>query len=465
MSLLARIPAGGCLTTPTSSGTRCTDALDKLRPRILDSLIPHQRDFCVDRDTKILGLCAGFGAGKTRALCAKVIIQATYNPNTVMAVFEPTNIMIRDVWLREFDLFLEEFDIPHDFRVSPQPEYTIHTPSGTTSLLCRATETFNRIRGQNLSFACADEIDTSPQLIAEKAVEMILARLRGGSLPQLALASTPEGYRAMHRLFVQDFHDAEATSNVERLTTLQRERRLIRARTADNPHLPPGFIDTLKSAYPPQLLASYLEGQFANLENTTVYSYFDRDTHWCDTEIEPDDRLFVGCDFNINAVFTEILVRRDSEFHVVAEHHPKDTPTMVRLLQDTYKSHFKAGEIVIIPDAASRHRSTTNAAESDLSILRKAGFSIKNQLANPPIEDRVNCVNMLLLANRLRVHNRCRYLIRALEQQAYDSSGKPAKGRGGLDDPSGPVDALGYAAYKLAPLRRYATGSSSFPTY
>ena len=468
MSLLARIPAGGCLTTPTSSGTRCTDALEKLRPRILDSLTPHQLAFCVDRDTKILGLCAGFGAGKTRALCAKVVIQATYNPGTVMAIFEPTNIMIRDVWLREFDLFLEEFDIPHDFRVSPQPEYTIHHPSGTTSLLCRATETFNRIRGQTLSNAFADEIDTSPQSIAEKAIEMMLARLRGGTQPQLALASTPEGYRAMHRLFVQDFHDAEAVDTEEsreRLATLQRERRLIRARTADNPYLPPGFIDTLKSTYPPQLLASYLEGQFANLENTTVYSYFDRDTHWCDTEIEPEDRLFVGCDFNINAVFTEILVRRADEFHVVAEYHPKDTPTMARLLQETYRSHFAANNIIIIPDAASRHRSTTNAAESDLSILRKAGFPIKSQLANPLIEDRVNCVNMLLLANRLRIHNRCRYLIRALEQQAYDSSGKPAKGRGGLDDPSGPVDALGYAAFKLAPLRRYATGSSSFTTY
>jgi PBSX family phage terminase large subunit len=465
MSLLARIPAGGCLTTPTSSGTRCTDALEKLRPRILDSLTPHQLDFCMDRETKILGLCAGFGAGKTRALCAKVVIQATYNPGTAMAIFEPTNIMIRDVWLREFDIFLEEFDIPHDFRVSPQPEYTLHTPSGTTALLCRATETFNRIRGQTLSNAFADEIDTSPQAIAEKAIEMMLARLRGGTQPQLSLASTPEGYRAMHRLFVQDFHDAQATNDEKRLAALQKERRLIRARTADNPYLPPGFIETLTSTYPPQLLASYLEGQFANLENTTVYSYFDRDLHWCDTEIESDDRLFVGLDFNINAVFTEILVRRGSEFHVVAEHHPKDTPTLVRLLTETYSHHFKTGEIVIIPDAASRHRSTTNAAESDLSILRKGGFSIKNQLANPFVEDRVNCVNMLFMSNRLRIHRRCRYLIRALEQQAYDSTGKPAKGRGGLDDPSGPVDSLGYAIYKLAPLRRYATGTSSFATY
>jgi hypothetical protein len=465
MSLLARIPAGGCLTPPTGTGTRCTETEESLRTRIFDSLLPAQKDFCLDTTTKILGFCAGFGAGKTRGLAAKCLLMAMDNPGTVMAVFEPTAVMVRDVWMRAFDSFLEDFDIPYDFRVSPSPEYIIHHPTGTTTLLCRATETWNRLRGQTLSAVLADEIDTSPQEIAQKAVEMMLARLRGGTQPQLVMASTPEGYRAMHRLFVQDFHDAEAVGDLDRVANLKKERRLIRARTSDNPYLPAGFVESLQSAYPPQLLASYLEGQFANLENTTVYYAFDRDTHWCDTAIEEDDRLFVGCDFNVGAVFAEVIVRRGPEFHVVAEHHPKDTPALVRLLHETYPDHVAAGNVVIVPDAASRHRSTANAAESDLALLRKAGFSIKNQLANPPVADRVNCVVMLLLSNRLRVHSRCRYLIKALEQQAYDTTGRPGKGRGGLDDLSGPVDALGYAAYKLAPLQRYATGGSNFVTY
>jgi hypothetical protein len=294
---------------------------------------------------------------------------------------------------------------------------------------------------------------------------MMLARLRGGIKPQLALASTPEGYRALHRLFVQDFHDAEATNDLDRLATLKKERRLVRARTADNPYLPEGFIDSLLSNYPPQLIASYLEGQFANLENTTVYEHFDRDLHWCDTVIEEDDRLIIGVDFNVNAVFAEVIVRRGNEFHVAAEHYPKDTPALVRLLKETYPHHHAVGNIAIVPDAASRHRSTANAAESDLSILRKGGFSVKNQLANPPIADRVNCLNVLLIANRLKVHNKCRYLVKALEQQSYDATGKPEKGRGGLEDISGPVDALGYCLYKLAPLQRYATGGSNFTTY
>ena len=448
MSVLSVIAGGNVLEKPQHTGTRCTETYEGMRERIYEGLLPAQRDFVDDMEHKILGFCAGFGAGKTRALCAKAIFLAMDNPRTVGAVFEPTHIMIRDVWMRAFDDFLEEYGIEHDFRVSPQPEYVLHHPNGPVTVLCRATETYNRIRGQTLSFVLADEIDTSSHEIAQKASEMMLARLRGGVKPQLAVASTPEGYRWMYNTFIENGDNPD--------------RRLIRAKTTDNPYLPEGFVESLYQNYDPQLIASYIEGEFTNLANTTVYAAYDRDRHWCDTEIQPDDRLLIGVDFNVGAVFTEVLVRRGDEFHAVAEHYPKDTPALVRLLQETYPDHLAAGNLVIIPDAASRQRTTTNSSESDLSLLKKGGFVVKAQTANPPVSDRINCINVLLLANRLLVHPRCKYLVKSLEQQAFDKTGKPEKGIGGLDDISGPVDALGYGCYYLAPLRRFATGGSNF---
>jgi len=68
----------------------------------------------------------------------------------------------------------------------------------------------------------------------------------------------------------------------------------------------------------------------------------------------------------------------------------------------------------------------------------------------------------LLLNNRLRIHPRCKYLIRALETQTYNSKGTPDKSGSGLEDKSGPVDAMGYVIYSLAGLRRYQTGGSNF---
>jgi PBSX family phage terminase large subunit len=451
VSLLGSIPGGKCLEPPINTNTRCRETREQIRDRIYAGLLPAQREFVDCTDRKIIGYVAGFGAGKTHSLCALAVLRALDNVNTVAAVFEPTHIMIRDVWVRSFDDYLDANGIDYDFRVSPQPEYRLHVPGGTVTLLCRATETYNRIRGQNLSYCIADEIDTSSAEIAQKATEMMLARLRGGKNPQLAVASTPEGFRWMYRTFVE----AEDQS----------DRHLVRARTLDNPHLPPGFVDSLYKNYPPQLLAAYLEGQFTNLNSTTVYPYFDRDLHWTDTVVQPDDRLFIGIDFNVGCCFVEVCVRRGDEFHFIDEYHPKDTPSVVKKIQELYPDHIARGNVVVIPDAASRQRTTTNASESDLALLRKGGFTVKAQPANPALEDRINAMNVLMISNRFRVHTRCRYLIRSLETQAFDDKGRPDKSGRGIEDKSGPVDAAGYIVTALAGLRRYATGGSNFRTY
>jgi hypothetical protein len=240
---------------------------------------------------------------------------------------------------------------------------------------------------------------------------------------------------------------------------------MIKAKTTDNPHLPPGFIDSLYQNYDANLIASYIEGEFTNLENTTVYHPFDRDKHWTDEEINNEDRIFIGIDFNVAACFCMTIVRRGDEFHVVEEHYPKDTPAVVEKLINTYPDQLEKENLVVIPDAASKQRTTTNASESDLSLLKKGNFIVKSQSSNPLVADRVNCVNVLLLANRLKVSNKCKYLIKSLEQQTYDKTGKPTKGIGGLDDVSGPVDALGYAISYLAPLRRWSSGGSTIRIY
>lgn len=451
MSLLSHLADGPILEKPTGLTTRCPVSESEYRERIATTLLPAQKEFVEDNDTLILGLCAGFGAGKTRALCAKICLDAMDQAGTVMAVFEPTHILLRDVFCRSFDDFLEEMEIEHDFRVSPQPEYVIHTPAGSTTLLCRATETWNRIRGQNLSKVYVDEIDTSPLETSQKAVEMFLARLRGGNQPQLAMASTPEGYKIMYNLFVEGAENED--------------RRLIKAKTTDNPYLPEGFVESLYRNYDANLVASYVNGEFTLLSSVRVYHPFDRDLHWTDEKIQREDRVFVSIDFNVGACFCISTIRRGDEFHVVEEAYPKDTPAVVKYLRETYPGQLADGNLVVIPDAASRQRSTTNASESDLSLLKKGGFVVKSQSSNPAISDRINSMNVLLLANRLKVSNACKYLIKSLETQSYGKTGKPDKGIGGKDDVSGPVDALGYGIHYLAPLRRWTVGGSSIRVY
>ena len=185
---------------------------------------------------------------------------------------------------------------------------------------------------------------------------MFLARLRGGAKPQLAVASTPEGYRWMYDTFIENGDNED--------------RRLIKAKTTDNPYLPAVCRQPLQN-YDPNLIASYVNGDFTNLTAVTVYHPFDRDRHYTDEHIRDDERHFVGIDFNVNACFLECPSGVGMNLHFVHEAHPRDTPAVVKYLQETFPKHVRDGNLVCIPDAASRQRTTTNANESDLSLLKK----------------------------------------------------------------------------------------------
>jgi hypothetical protein len=136
-------------------------------------LHPGQLAFVDDAATQIIGISAGYGAGKTRALCAKAVMLAAANQGFIGAVMEPTGPLIRDIWQNDFENFLEAYEIPYTFRASPLPEYMLHLPGGDTKILCRSFENWSRIIGLNLAWVLADEIDTVTPSIANKAFPKI----------------------------------------------------------------------------------------------------------------------------------------------------------------------------------------------------------------------------------------------------------------------------------------------------
>ena len=446
MSILDWAPGGTLLERPQENHvTEDRGSAADLRARIIASLLPAQRDFVDDTEHRIVGYIGGFGSGKSFALCAKAVMLGLDNPGTTAMVAEPSFPMIRTVFIPAMDAALEQWEIDYDFRVSPQPEYLLKLPNGNVKLLCQSAENYQRVRGQNISFVLWDEADTSPADTAQKAGEMFLARMRTGEVNQLAIASTPEGFRYCYRTFVeQDGPD----------------KRLIRVKTRDNPHLPEGFIESLQRNYPAQLINAYLEGHFVNMASCSCYPEFDRSLNYCDTQPDPLDTIWVGVDINVGNSVCQHLVRRGDEFHFFNESVHRDTQQIAQHLKEMYPQHFAQGQLVLIPDAASKQRSTAAAQESDLGILKKAGHIVKPQQSNPLIQDRLNAVNMLIEQRKVKVGNGCKNLIRTFEQHAYDEKGKPEKGGVGMDDLSHAGDAAGYALYRLAAIRQWRTGSS-----
>lgn len=431
MSILAALQDESILlaSIETSAVVDTSDILQRIR----DDLHPGQLAFVDDHVTQILGISAGYGAGKTRALCAKAVHLAMVNQGFIGAVMEPTGPLIRDIWQNDFDDFLEAYDIPYTFRASPLPEYVLHLPDGDTKILCRSFENWTRIIGLNLAWVLADEIDTVAPSIAGRAFPKILGRLRSGNIRQFGAASTPEGYRWMFQTFASE--DAQG----------RLDRKLIRMRTQDNPHLPPDFIERLEANYDPTLLRAYLEGEFINLTTGTIYDRFDREKHICsempDISREP---LRVGIDFNVANMSAVIGIRTNKGLTIVDEiSGAHDTDALGQELRRRYPDH----QIYGYPDASGGNRST-NASRTDIQILETYKISNQSPKANPPIRDRISAVQALLENGkgqvRLQIHLGCRRLIECLELQCYTERGEPDKDAG-YDHMN---DALGYLIWR-----------------
>ena len=413
-------------------------------------LHPGQLAFVDDQASQILGISAGYGAGKTWGLCAKAVALALANQGFTGCVMEPTGPLIRDIWQSDFDTFLETYGIAYSFRASPLPEYVLHLPGGDTKILCRSFENWMRIIGLNLAWVLADEIDTVAPAICDKAFPKILGRLRSGNVRQFAAASTPEGFRWMWNTFASDAGRAHP------------DRRLIRMRTVDNPHLPEDFITRLQANYDPQLLRAYLEGEFVNLTTGQVYDRFDRALHvrplpllqdrfgrdfQQQTQGQPcaDETILARCDFNVGNTNAALFLRRGGDFWLfdeVTEAH--DTDALAQEICRRYPDH----RILAYPDASGSKR-TTNASRSDVAILESYGMSNMAPAANPPVRDRVAAVQAQLHnglgETHLFVTPNCTKCIQSLELQSYTEKGEPDKTTG-YDHLS---DCIGYPVHRI----------------
>lgn len=388
--------------------------------------LPHQKAFIEDYTSRNACLCAGYGAGKTLALLTKLIDLAQRNAGYTGALYAPTGELARDVLIPELDDLLERVGLKFSYRSSPNPTYKFHFAEGTTTVLVRSMENWKRIVGSNFAFACIDEIDTIKKETAAIAWKKIMGRMRAGNVRQIATTSTPEGFQFLYEWFEKDVKEAAKKGKEIK------GRRLIRAKTTDNPYLPEDFAQDLLDNYPPQLIKAYLNGEFVNLTSGTVYSNFDRDLNKCDDQIKTNEPLHIGMDFNVMHMAAVVNIMRDGRPRAIAEIvELEDTPAMIRTIQQRYQGH----PVTIYPDASGGNTSSKGAGQSDLTLLRAAGFKIKVDGRNPLVKDRVATVQAALLnaqgERRYRVNiDKCPRLTEAFEQQVWNANGEPDKTQG-----------------------------------
>lgn len=412
--------------------------LETLEARMIDDLLPYQRDFVCDFEHKYVGFCGGYGSGKTHSLVVKQILLCFRSQGFTHLFLEPTIPLIDDVALPKWNEILEKYNIPHTFRVSPRPVFKLLLPGGETPILLRSMENFERLIGVNAASIASDETDTTRQELAEKAMIKLQGRVRVGNCPQIVAGSTPEGYGWMYSFFQEQQAD---------------NKKLYRGKSEDNPYLDKGFVEDLKSKYHPQLIKAYLNGEFVNLESATVFYEFNRDKHTTGVFLpEREERILFGADFNVGQCRAVYGVMRagpkGQELHCFAESKVSDTFALVAFLQERFPRHLATGKVVCYPDASGAHDSTSST-QSDHEILRSAGVQVIAERRNPLISETLAHANVHMHRDLIRINPAtCPDTMSAVERWSYDSKTlKPSKG--GSTDYSHAGDALRYLVWQV----------------
>jgi hypothetical protein len=157
-------------------------------------------------------------------------------------------------------------------------------------------------------------------------------------------------------------------------------------------------------------------------------------------------------DFNVRNMSAAIHIMRNGNAYAVDEIiGAQDTPTVIQMIRNRYPDN----PIIVYPDASGGSTNTTNAATSDIILLKNANFAVNAPRANGRVRDRVSAVNMALCNNdgqRLYYVNvdKCPNIALGLEQQAYESNGEPDK-KAGFDHLN---DAVGYFVVRKMPIKR-----------
>jgi phage terminase large subunit len=206
-------------------------------------------------------IVSGFGAGKTHTLSSVAVVMIAENPGVHIGMYSATFDLLKLVNIPSLEKVLLSLGL--DYTIN-KADMIMTLPQFGSKIVLRSMDNPARIIGYEHGHALVDELDTMSRSKAEEAWNQIIARNRQ-KLPRgrnkVGVGTTPEGYKFVYH----KWHKNPPAGY-----------RMIKARTVDNIHLPPEYVQNLLDTYPSQLIEAYLEGEFVNLNGNAVYHGFNR---------------------------------------------------------------------------------------------------------------------------------------------------------------------------------------------
>lgn len=221
-----------------------------------------------------------------------------------------------------------------------------------------------------------------------------------------------------------------------------------------SPFVPSAEIEAAKNDMDPKSFAQEYLASFENMSGR-VYYPFDRNVHVKPLQFNPKLPIWVGQDFNIDPMSSVILQPQPNGELWAVDEVVLFSSNTAEVCDELERRFWRwKSQVTIFPDPAGAYRQHARG-ESDVDIFKEKGFlRVDYPKKHPPIADRVNAVNRMLMSasgeTRLYIDPKCKHLIDSLEKVIYKPGSRDMDKTGGIEHSA---DALGYPVHRRYPVK------------
>ncbi len=342
------------------------------------------------------------------------------------------------------------------------------------TICLRGADNYDSLRGDGLDFLVLDEYASIAREAWTEVLRPALADKQGKAL----FIGTPHGRNHFFDLYEaapNQPHWARFTFTTEQGGNVTREE-----------------LESATHELDERTYRQEFQASFENLGVGLAYHAFHHTLNVAPLRYDPKLPIFWALDFNMNPLCSVLGQTRNGKVFILDELILPDSHTLAaceeflertrkwstapafpglpegEVLEDVLRQLQPAPVNVYVYGDATGEQRQTSASRTDWQIVKeffgrytdryRATFRVPS--ANPPVKDRINCVNAMLLnhagEHRLLIDPRCKHLIKDLEQVCWkaDPHGNPLAEL----DKSDPMrthasDAVGYWIAREFPMR------------
>ena len=375
---------------------------------------------------------AGRRTGKTY-LSVRELARFARHPNRKILYIAPTYQMCRDIIWKDIQTRLNKLNW---IAKTNESRLELTLVNGSTISL-KSGDNPDTLRGGGYDFVVFDETqDLKPELWTEVIRPALSAQKPPGSA---MFCGTPKGFN-----WFKDLYDLGRGQDPDwasfQFTTLQ------------GGNVPPEEVEAARRDLDERTFRAEYEASFETYSGVIAYN-FSEDNIKCIEIPNPAKQLIVGMDFNNSPMTAVIHIKTENGLHAFDEIRMMGSNTDE--MCEEIKNRYPQSQIVVFPDNSGIQNKTSAGGRTDISILQNAGFVVKTKTKNPPVRDRINAMNSLLMNTngdrRYTVDRKCKYLIQSLERYTYKPDTMIPDKSSGFDHM---YDAATYPVEYLYPVKR-----------